>query len=401
MSGRTIPQAPPGTSGRDGRVDFGGGLPRRRRRRWVVLATVVVLILAGVLVAVSGALDSGSKGGSAGTEEATSLATVQRRTLSTQTQFTGTLGYAGSYTVLGQAHGTVTWLPGPGQIIDNGQVLYRVDTYPVVLLYGPVPAYRTLAAGATAADVTGPDVAQVNHDLVALGYVPKSDVDRAWDEFSWATKVGVEKLQKHLGVEQTGKLELGDVVFLPTAARVTTLAATLGAPVGGPVLSATSRARTVSVALDASLQAEVKAGDLVMITLPDGSATPGRVTSVGTVASVASNNSAGSGGAESSGSGATVPVTIQPTHPAGTGRLDQALVEVAITDQTVPDVLAAPVNALLALSGGGYAVETVAGDGTHHLVPVRAGLFDGASGMVQVSGPGLAAGQRVVVPGNA
>jgi hypothetical protein len=32
---------------------------------------------------------------------------------------------------------------------------------------------------------------------------------------------------------------------------------------------------------------------------------------------------------------------------------------------------------------------------------VRLGLFDDAAGMVQVSGPGLAAGQRVVVPGNA
>jgi hypothetical protein len=63
-------------------------------------------------------------------------------------------------------------------------------------------------------------------------------------------------------------------------------------------------------------------------------------------------------------------------------------------------VLAVPVNALLALSGGGDAVEVVAGNGTHHLVVARPGLFDDAAGMVQVSGPGLAAGQRVVVPGN-
>ena len=95
-----------------------------------------------------------------------------------------------------------------------------------------------------------------------------------------------------------------------------------------------------------------------------------------------------------------MPVHIRPTDPKATGSLDQALVEVAITDQTVHDVLAVPVTALLARSGGGYAVEVVAGDGTHHLVPVRLGLFDDAAGMVQVSGAGLAAGQRVVVPGN-
>ena len=224
-------------------------------------------------------------------------------------------------------------------------------------------------------------------------------MDSAWDEFNWATSAGVEKLQDHLGVDQTGKLDLGDVVFLPTAARVTTLQARLGAPATGPVLQASSTARTVSVALDPDLQSEVRAGDRVTITLPDGSTTPGRVTSVGKVATTSSNNSGGSGG-PGGGSGPTVPVHIKPVHPGATGSLDQALVEVTITDRTVHNVLAVPVFALLARAGGGYAVEVVAGDGTHHLVPVRPGLFDDAENVVQVSGPGLAAGQRVVVPGN-
>ena len=65
----------------------------------------------------------------------------------------------------------MTWLPKVGQVVRQGQVLYRVDEAPVVLLYGATPAYRALAEGATAADVTGADVAQLNHDLVALGYV--------------------------------------------------------------------------------------------------------------------------------------------------------------------------------------------------------------------------------------
>jgi multidrug efflux pump subunit AcrA (membrane-fusion protein) len=241
--------------------------------------------------------------------------------------------------------------------------------------------------------VTGADVAQLNHDLVALGCVDRADVDSAWDEFSWATKAGVEKLQDHLGVDQTGELLLGDVVFLPTAARVTTLQATLGAPATGPVLSASSTARTVSVALAPDLRSEVKKGDRVRITLPDGSATPGRVTSVGKVATVSSDNSGGSD------SGPTVPVHIRPTDPAATGSLDQALVEVGITDQTVNNVLAVPVSALLARAGGGYSVEVVDGDGTHHLVRVTPGLFDDAAGMVQVSGAGLTVGQHVVVPG--
>ena len=54
-------------------------------------------------------------------------------------------------------------------------------------------------------------------------------------------------------------------------------------------------------------------------------------------------------------------------------------------------------TALLALAGGGYAVEVVEPDGTHELIGVTTGIFDGESGLVEVSGSGLAAGQRVVV----
>jgi hypothetical protein len=376
-------------------VEPGDGLPPRRRgrRRWVIVAVILVLIAAGAAAVVGGVFDSGGGGnGSGDNGSATSLATVERRTLSQTTQFNGTLGYAGSYTVLAQAHGTVTWLPKPGQVIHQGQVLYRVDGAPVLLLYGATPAYRALAARARAADVTGADVAQLNHDLVALGYLSRSEVDRAWNEFGWATKVGIEKLQHHLEVEQTGELELGDVAFLPAAARVTSVSAWLGGAAGGPVLQASSTTRTVTVALDPDLTSEVKAGDGVTITLPDGTTTPGRVTSVGTVATAPSNNSGGSD------SGPTVPLHIKLTHPSAAGRLDQALVEVAITDRTVRHVLAVPVYALVALAGGGYAVETVHSDGTHRLEPVRLGLFDDAAGLVQVSGSGLAAGQHVVVP---
>lgn len=394
MRGGTVPAS----NERADILDPGGGPPPRHRRRgWVIVLVLLVVVAAGAVI-VAGEMfpGDGSGSGSSDNGSATALARVERQTLSTQRQFTGTLGYAGSYAVSAQAHGTMTWLPEAGRVVRQGQVLYRVDEAPVVLLYGATPAYRTLSAGAYASQVTGRDVAQLNHDLVALGDVRRSDVDSAWDEFNWATRAGVQKLQHRLGVKQTGRLMRGDVVFLPTPARVTRLQASLGGPATGPVLSATSTARMVSVELDASLQSEVNGGDRVTITLPDGRTTPGRVSSMGTVATVPSDN----GGAGGSGSGPTVPVTIRLTHPSAVGGLDQALVEVSITDQTVRDVFAVRVTALLALSGGGYAVEVVADDGTHHLVSVTPGLFDDATGMVQVSGSGLTAGQHVVVPGN-
>jgi hypothetical protein len=318
---------------------------------------------------------------------------VTRRSLSTRTQFNGTLGYAGSYQVIGRAPGTVTSLPNLGVVIRDGRVLYRVNGAPVVLLYGAVPAWRTLAEGAPAGGGAAADVAQLNHDLVALGYVQRADVASDWSDFNRATRAGVMRLQGHLAVHQTGVLALGTVVFLPSAARVTAVLARLGAPALGPVLQASSTMRTVSVALDPDLQEAVNPGDRVTISLPDGGVTPGRVASVGTVATQPS-------GSGESGRGPTIPVAIRPTRPAATGRLDRALVAVAILDRTVHDVLAVPVTALLARSGGGYSVEVVANGGEHRLVRVRVGLFDDVAGMVQVSGSGLAAGQRVVVPGD-
>src|SRR5262249_10077419 len=102
--------------------------------------------------------------------------------------------------------------------------------------------------------------------------------------------------------------------------------------------------------------------------------------------------------APGSGGAPTVEVDITPTDPGATGTLDQAPVQVQVVTATARNALVVPVNALLALAGGGYAVEVVARDGVHHLVPVQLGLFDDTAGLVQVTGPGLTAGQRVGVP---
>lgn len=137
----------PATGERAEFVESGGALPPPRRgwRRWVIVAVVLVLVAAGAVVVVSGVFDGGGgSSGSADNGSATSLATVRRRSLSQTTQFNGTLGYAGSYTVLGQARGSVTWLPEVGHVVRQGHVLYRVDEAPVVLLYGSTPAYRPL-----------------------------------------------------------------------------------------------------------------------------------------------------------------------------------------------------------------------------------------------------------------
>ncbi|HYZ55467.1 MAG TPA: hypothetical protein VE733_18460, partial [Streptosporangiaceae bacterium] len=303
--------------------------------------------------------------------------------LSSQTSVNATLGYAGSYTVTGKGSGTLTWLPSPGQVIKQGQALYRVDNgIPVILLYGTVPAWRKLAEGAT-----GEDVAQLNHDLVDMGYANSTDISAlGWDYFSWETKYALQQLQSALGITSPpGLLTLGSVVFEPSAVRVTSVSASLGGPAAGPVLAATSTRHVVTISLNASQQSEVKAGDAVTVTLPGGANAPGVISSVGTVAT-------------GSGSSATIPATVTLTRPKAAGRLDQAPVTVEIATVTVHNALVVPVSALLAQSSGGYAVEVTGAGGTRHLVPVQVGIFDDAAGLVQVTGTGLTAGQHVVVP---
>jgi len=257
--------------------------------------------------------------------------------------------------------------------------------------------------------MTGTDVRQLNADLVALGEATRAELDPDSGYFGAATAAALDKLQARTGRAQTGSLPLGQVAFLPTAARISSVSATLGGPAqpGAAVLQATSTTRQATAQVDATQLPDVTAGAAVSITLPGNQTILGVVTSVGTVAaSTGASSGGGSGSAgpnnsgSSSGSGssaATVSVDIRLSDPAAAGAPDQAPVQVSITTATVHDVLAVPVDALLA-EPSGYAVEVAGPAGARHLVPVSLGLFDDAAGLVQVSGPGLAAGQQVVVP---
>jgi hypothetical protein len=358
---------------------------RRPQGRRVAAAVVGIALLAAGAAEVAdaaGAFRSHDSPGSGQGGPPPATAVVVRRDLSSQTALNATLEYAGSYTVRGQGSGTLTWLPSAGQVIRQGHVLYKVDNGdPVVLLYGSVPTWRDLYQG-----LTGSDVTQLNHDLVALGYADRADITAlGWDYYSWETAYGVQRLQSALGISYpSGELPLGTMVFQPEALRVTSLTAGLGTPVSGVVLTATSDRHTVVISLSAAQQTEVEPGNAVTVTLPQGSATPGVISSVGKVAS-------GSGGS------VTIPVYVSLRNQSAIGSLDLAPVTVEITVGTVRNVLVVPVGALLAQPGGGYAVEVVGSGGARHLVPVTAGIFDDADGLVQVSGA-LTPGQRVVVP---
>ncbi|WP_248959612.1 peptidoglycan-binding protein [Sphaerisporangium perillae] len=313
----------------------------------------------------------------------TGVAQVTKGTLSARTLQNGTLGYAGEFQVVNKASGTVTKLPAVGQVINAGKVLYRVDGKPVMLLYGAVPIYRSLSWG-----TEGVDVRQLNAALVALGYATKDELDPDSDYFGRATHNALRELQDKVGLEESGNLSLGQAVFVAAKTiRVLKVNAVSGAQTaaGTVVLQASSTARQVTVELNAGQQSQVAVGDKVIITLPNGKAVPGVVSDVGKVATT-------------SDSGTTIEVKIRPTRPKQTGSLDKAPVQVSIVTDTAKDVLSVPVNSLLALAGGGYAVEVVDTGGKHRLVGVTTGLFDDSEGKVEVTGDGLAEGQNIVVP---
>ncbi len=274
------------------------------RKTWVVAGAAVLAAVIGTSGVV---LTSAAKTArSAAPEPPTDTVKVEKRTLSAMVSLDGTLTYQAQsdgspYSVINQDPGIYTALPLLGQVISQGQVLYRVNDSPVVLLYGSTPSYRSLTAGAT-----GVDVAELNADLVALGDATSAQLSSTSSFFGSATTTAVEKLQAALGVTQNGTLTLGQAVFEPTAMRVTTLSAQLGGSTqtGQMVVQGSSTNRQVQVALDASQQTDVVVGNRVTITLPNNQTTPGVVSSVGTVATCPSSPStSGSGGASSSSGG--------------------------------------------------------------------------------------------------
>jgi hypothetical protein len=135
------------------------------------------------------------------------------------------------------------------------------------------------------------------------------------------------------------------------------------------------------VQLDARTARSVKVGQRALVTLPSGRTTVAAVTRIGKAATAAGE----------------VPVYLSLEYPALAGDLDQAPVQVRITIAAVPSALRVPITALVALPDGQSAVRVRAPRARTRLVPVQVGLFDDATGLVQVTGP-LTVGQHLLEP---
>jgi peptidoglycan hydrolase-like protein with peptidoglycan-binding domain len=360
------------------------------RRNWVLTGAAILVVVSatGGVFVMSGA----EQATAAAQGPPVNTATVDRGRLSDMVSQYGTLTYrarsdGSAYAVINQARGIYTKLPSGGDRVDCGDVLYRVNDHPVLLLCGSTPTYRSLSEGAS-----GPDVTELNANLVHLGYATRAQLDPSSEFFSSETASAFKKLQSKLGEGQTGSLHLGQAVFLPESVQIAKVTGELGgsARPGALVLHATSDTLEVQLALDPSQQGEVEKGDPAEITLPGNKSVTGKVDRLGRVAQIPAgqNNNAGA---------ATIPAYISLDDPQQARGLDKAPVQVEITTKGVERALSVPVTAIVGRSGGGFAVEVVRAGGRRELVAVKLGLFDTAGGRVQVAGD-LRVGDRVVVP---
>jgi peptidoglycan hydrolase-like protein with peptidoglycan-binding domain len=246
--------------------------PSRPRWPWFVALGAVVIALVAWLAIRGG--DSG-----ADDEPAVQLSTgdVVQTDLVEVTTYSATLGRLSGDPVVSGLAGTVTAAAAVGDVVEQGGVLFAVNSEPVVLLYGATPAYRSIASsegtvslttalqgtltglaeagdvleqgdiafvvgdeptfilyGATPAwrtleqDVDeGTDVQQLEHALVDLGYDPDGTVDID-EDFTSSTENMVERWQEDVGIEEDGVVDFGEVIFLSQASEVIVVPTAIG-----------------------------------------------------------------------------------------------------------------------------------------------------------------------------
>ncbi|WP_165956398.1 peptidoglycan-binding protein [Kribbella antibiotica] len=372
-------------------------------RRRAITAVVALAVVAGGGLAGFRYFDRPEKAVAANGPDPAQTVEITRTDLSQAREVTGQLGYGGSSTIKSHATGTITWLPKANTAMDRGDVLFRVDNKPVTLFYGSTPLFRAIGKAATpppanppaspppsnppanGKPLEGPDIRVVKENLTALGFLPKTTSDK----LTTATTKAIKEWQKSLDQEATGVIDPTTVVVLPSAVRVDSIKAVLGDPAAADLLGVTATDQIVTLPFDADDAAGIKAGVKVKLALPNGKNSTGTIRSVSTDATPPPDGDSPADGNKKP----QLIATISLDQQAASKGVDTGPVQVTVPGPARKDVLVVPVAALLALREGGYAVQVVNGT-TTSLVGVQTGMF--ADGNVEITGNGLAEGQKVV-----
>jgi hypothetical protein len=347
-------------------------------RGWIVGGVAIVVVAAAVtagFVLTNGDGEPAAATADGDTTTPRQLVTVEQRDLRRTETLKGTSGHGEPTPLVLAADGTLTALPKAGDVIQDGQQIVAVDGRPIIAMQGPLPMWRAL--GPAVSD--GTDVLQLEYALAVLGYAQRYGVtvDEDWTS---ATTRAVKAFQRDHGQDDDGAIDVGDIVWIPAPVRIDSVAGVLGQPAAEAGIKVTGTAQLVHADVDVADAELVAVGTTVSVELPSGETIDATVTAVGTVETDADGSS-------------SIPVDI--TMADGATVADGLPVDVKVTTVAASGVLAVPVEALLALAGGGYALEVANADGTTHLVKVTLGEF--ADDMVAVTGD-VKPGDRVVTP---
>lgn len=330
--------------------------PRRRARivRRAAAATLLAIALLVGVIAGQSALDKLGDDETPTTEAVTNVSTVEVRDLTEPLTASGTLHYDPGIDVMTPVAGTVIDVVGTDTRLANGDVAAIVDDQVIVWLEGEIPAWRDLANGDE-----GIDVLQLETALTALGFNGDGDVT-VDDEFTWTTATMVKDWQESLGVEQTGRVDLGTVVFGGDRTRVSAVAVAVGDTVTEDAALFTLGTDTRHAVLDAAPSDAVtlQVGDPATIELPDRSTIDGTVSAIDT-------------GSEN------WQITVAFADDVEFPATDVTNVEMSWTNVIATDVLTVPSSALLRLDDGTYVVEVVGPDGTTVATVVTVGTAVG------------------------
>ncbi|MCY3910841.1 MAG: hypothetical protein OXF99_04960 [bacterium] len=320
------------------------------------------------------------------TEELNTAEVVRRDLVETE-EFSGTLGFGDPEPLFTNTSGIVTGrLPEEGDILDIGDTLFEVNSYPVVLLRGERPMYRPF----TRFMENGPDVEQLEQALFDMD-LPGIENMTVNENFTIATEIVVEEWQNRLGVEETGEIAMGFIVFIEEPFRISAVNAAVGQPVAAQAaaFTITGQHQQIVSHIDPGDAEIVNRLDRVEVELPDGRITPGVVSEVARVATRLLNPQTGAPGDP------TIEVIILLLDDEASSRFDAAPVNWTITKEVTPNALVVPASALIATVDGGFSVEVVQ-EGSTTLVPVEVGTFVDA--FVEITGGDLEVGDHVRIP---
>ena len=348
------------------------------RRRWLIVG-VVVVAAAAVGVTMATRRPTTADTGTPATTEPRETAQVSRTDLVEEEKLRGTLGYGATHTIGGAGSGTITDLPEPGTVVEQGESPWQIDGHPgPALFYGDLPLWRTLRSGID----NGADVAQLEQNLTDLGFGADLTVDEKFDKH---TTAAIKAWQESRGLKKTGVVNPGDVVIQHGAVRVAERRATVGDQLSHEIIAVTASQQVVTLDVALDKVELLTPGAAVEVELPDESRVPGAVATIGRVAAV-----------KQDGGAATIEASVSLQSPIAS--LDAAPVDVVVTTPKATGVLVVPIRALVALAEGGYAVEKVSG-GSTQLVAVEPGEFGDGVVSITTSGTetGLVEGDTVVV----